>query len=85
MAVYGAQAAADQDEGALGQAGSICEYGSLNKAFAMGGRGGGEYPHEYAAGIQFASPGPTSRPSFLLKASPPASVTKFAAYLYMFS
>lgn len=39
--------------------------------------------YEYAAGIQLASPGPTSRPSFLLNASPPASVTKFAAYYYL--
>lgn len=41
MAVDGAQAAADQDEGALRQAGSICEYGSSNKAFVLGGRGRG--------------------------------------------
>lgn len=74
MAVDGAQSAADENEGSLGEAGThwsdICWDASRIKC-----------SYEYAAGIQFASPGPTSRPNLLLNANPPASVTKFAAYL----
>lgn len=80
MAVDGAQPAADQDEGALGETG-ICLSAVLFLFCLIKGFQPGRCSHEYAAGIQFASPGPTSRPSFLLKARPPASVTKFAAYL----
>lgn len=85
MTVDGAQPAADQDEGALGETG-ICLSAVLFFSVPwMSWFQGNNCSYEYAAGIQFASPGPTSRPSFLLNASPPASVTKFAAYLHVVS
>lgn len=76
MAVNGAQSAADENEGSLGETGTHSSDVCWDEP-----RGKGSY--EYAAGIQLASPGPTSRPSLLLNANPPASVTKFAAYLQL--
>lgn len=82
VAVYCTEAAGDENEGTLGQAEGVSEFGAVALVYlAEGAVGGwqcfemnGKTTYEYAAAIQLACPGPTSCPNALLTAIPPATV-----------